>query len=245
MLNKDYILECIKKYCRLEEDLSEGEFYYLVVEPLENAKCFPEGAWTYDSGVTKGVLIFDDLDYVIKIPFYCEWLEGDGYYDSEDNWVCECEEGPSGYPFGGCQVEGYIHDNDWDYCETEQYRYLEAEKANMEEYFAKTWFLASVNDWPIYAQTKACMFRSEDSRTTRSKRNYTDKEHETARAVMDNEHFYVNKEWVMDFIAYYGVDRLVAFIKFCDEQLIDDLHDGNLGYICGIPCLVDYSSFNG
>ena len=173
MLNKEYILEQLNKYCTLNEKLCEGTFYDQVVSPLEDAQCFND--WTWDSGLSKGVLIFGELDYVIKIPFYCEWLEGEsGYYDEEDNWV-DGEPGcPSSNPFQGVEVEGFIHDNEWDYCETEQYRYVVAERNNVENYFAKTWFLGNASDWPIYAQVRACMYRSEESRSTRSRKNYSE-----------------------------------------------------------------------
>ena len=136
MLTKEYILEKINKYCTLNEDLCEGTFYEQVVSPLVDAQCFDD--WTWDSGVSKGVLIFGELDYVIKIPFYCEWFEGEGgYYDDEDNWV-EDEPGcPSGYPFQGTEVEGYCHQNEWDYCETEELRYLAAVKNGMEDWVLK------------------------------------------------------------------------------------------------------------
>lgn len=242
MLNKEQILEKINEYCTLDENLCEGTFYDQVVYPLEEVGCFQD--WTYDSGVSKGVLIFDELDYVIKIPFYCEWYEGDGYYNDDDEWVQEVEEGPSEYPFSGIQVEGFVHENPWDYCETEAFRYIAAERNGVEEHFAKTWFLGNVQNWPIYAQVRACMYRSEDSRTARSQRNYSDQERESAKNIKKATHFYVEDEWLMDFLAYWGQERLLAFIKFCDEWFIDDLHPGNLGYVCGVPCLVDYSSFD-
>ena len=241
MLTKEYILENIEKYCDLDEDLCEGTFWSQVVEPLEAANCFDN--WTYDSGITKGVLIFGELDYVIKIPFYCEYYEGDGYYDEEENWVETCEEGPSGYPFNGVEVEGYIHENPWDYCETESFRYAVAEKNNMEEYFAKTWLIGKVGNWPVYAQARACMYRSEESHTARSRKNYTNKERESARELIKRTKFYVEDEWLIDFINYWGEARTSDFIAFCDQWFIDDLHPGNLGYICGVPCLVDYSSY--
>jgi hypothetical protein len=243
MLTKEYILEKIEKHCTLNESLCEGTFYDQVVSPLEDAQCFND--WTWDSGLSKGVLIFGELDYVIKIPFYCGWFEGEeGYYDDDDNWVDGEPGEPTGFPFQGEEVEGYCHQNEWDYCETEELRYLVAEKNGMEEHFAKTWCIGAANGWPIYAQIKCCMYCSADSCSTRSKKTYTDKDKESARSIKDATKFWVEDEWLIDFLHYWGQERLVAFIKFCDEWFIDDLHQGNLGYICGVPCLVDYSSFN-
>ena len=243
MLTKEYILEKLEKYCTFNEDLCSGTFYDQVVSPLENAQCFNN--WTFDSGVSKGVLIFNDLDYVVKIPFYCEYYEGEeGYYDDEDNWV-EGEPGePTGYAFNGVEVEGYCHQNEWDYCETEELRYLVAEKNNMEEHFAKTWCIGTVQDWPIYAQIKCCMYRSEESYSTRSKKTYTAEDKKSVHDIQDTTKIWTQDDWLIDFLHYWGRDRLIAFMQFCDQWHIDDLHGGNLGYICGVPCLVDYSSYN-
>lgn len=243
MLKKEYILDCIEKYCTLNEDLCECTFFDLVVSPLEDAGCFSD--WTYDAGVTKGVLIFGELDYVVKIPFYCEYIEGDGYYDEDDNWIQEVEEGPSGYPFNGIEVKGFVHENEWDHCETESYRYIAAQRNGVEDFFAQTWFLGKASGWPIYAQVKACMFRSEASHSERSRKTYSDVDKEKARTIKKETGFYVENEWLIDFLNFWGEARLMALIQFCNEWFIDDLHCGNLGYICGAPCLVDYSSYDG
>ena len=242
MLIKEYVLEKIKEYCTLDETLCRETFEDLVVSPLENAKCFED--WTWDSGVTKGVLIFDELDYVIKIPFYCEWDEGDYDYDEETNeTIIIRESGPFDTPFEGVQVKGFIHDNDWDYCETEQYRYIVAERNGLNEHFAKTWFLGTVQDWPIYAQAKANMFLSSASQSTRSKRKYSKQEMDTAKSIKDTLGSEIDEEWMIDFINYWGKDRLVELLNFCNEWDIDDLHLGNIGYVYGVPCIIDYSSY--
>jgi hypothetical protein len=64
-LTKEYILECLDKYCTFE-GLTEDNFVNLVVAPLQDAHCFND--WTWDNGVTKGVIIFKDFDFVVKIP---------------------------------------------------------------------------------------------------------------------------------------------------------------------------------
>lgn len=245
MLNKDFILEKLNEHCEFNRYLCEETFFDMVVSPLEVASCFQKNTWTWDTGVTKGVLIFDELDYVIKIPFGCEYLEEEAYYDDNDNWVVEVEGGPNDYMFSGVQVEGFIHNNEWDYCETEFLRYQVAQKNAIEDCFAQIWFLGVVQAWPIYAQIKACMFRSESSRSARSQKNYSNAERETAKTIQNTAKFYVEEEWLIDFLNYWGQEKLLDFIKFCQDWEIDDLHPGNLGYVCGVPCVVDYSSFNG
>ena len=245
MLNEKFILEKIEKYCELNENLSSGTFYEQVVRPLENSEEFNQYDWTYDSGVSKGVLIFDDLDFVIKIPFYAEWFEEEEIdYDEENDEPIYADGYTSEYAFEGTQVEGFVKENNWDYCETETLVYEVAKRNSMEEHFAQTYLIGFAKGWPIYAQVRACMFRSEESYSTRSKKNYTKEERETARKIREDERFYLDEEWLMDFIAYWGEERMLQFINFCNQWFIDDLHGGNLGYVCGVPCLVDYSSYN-
>jgi len=244
MLTKEYILSELEKHGQFNEDLSTGTFYDQIIAPLERAESFKGYEWFWDDGCSKGVIVFKELNFVIKIPFYCEYYEGEGgYYDSQDNWVEGYDGEPSGSPFAGVQVEGYCHNNEWDYCETESIRYEVAEKNDMADHFARTWLLGEVRGWPIYAQTKACMFLSAASCEIRSKRNYTQQERDVASKAKKDNCIHLADEWVMDFISFWGVDRFSAFSCFLDEWEITDLHAGNLGYVNGIPCLVDYSSY--
>lgn len=243
MLKKEFILEQLEKYCTLDESLCEGTFYEQIVCPLQDADCFDNDSWTYDSGVSKGVLIFNDLDYVIKIPFYCEYEEECGFYDENDEWVSEGG-GPLGEPFMGVAVEGFCKENEWDYCETEELRYKVAKKHNVENYFAETWHIGTVCGWPVYAQVKCCMYRSEESHSIRSRKNYSEQDRERARSARNATKLFVDEEWLIDFLQYWGEECFKDLAQFCEEWLIDDLHPGNLGYVCGVPCLVDYSSYD-
>lgn len=244
MLTKEYILEQLEKYCDLDW-LSAGNYEDKIIYPLQRAGVFDKYDWTYDAGISKCVLIFDNLDYVIKIPFYAEWFEGEEIDYDEENDEPIYEDGyTADYPFEGIEVEGYVKENHWDYCETESLLYKAAEKNGVAEYFAETIHIGYAKDWPIYAQTRACMFCSEDSRTTRSRKNYTDEEKETVKTIRSTTNFYLDDEWLMDFIAFWGQARLMQLIQFCNEYFIDDLHNGNIGYVCGAPCLIDYSSYD-
>jgi hypothetical protein len=114
----------------------------------------------------------------------------------------------------------------------------------MEEHFAKTSFIGEAKGWPIYSQVKASMFYSDEAYSSRSKKTYSEKDRESVKAIQSTTKFYINDEWLMDFIIFWGEERTLEFIKFCDEQFIDDLHNNNIGYVRGIPCLIDYSSFD-
>ena len=243
MLNKEYILECLNKYCVFDDELCAGNFEEKIITPLKNAKCFND--WTFDSGLSKGVLIFGELDYVIKIPFSAEWIEEDEYFYETEDGTTEYETcgGCPGDLFCGVEVEGYSKRNSWDYCETEELRYLVAKKNGLAEHFAEIVFLGEAGGWPIYCQARACMFNSDASTLSRINRTYTENDRKSVETIQKETGMYLNNEWLLDFLIFYGNERLFDFLRFCDEQKISDLHDGNIGYINGIPCLVDYSSY--
>ena len=50
--------------------------------------------------------------------------------------------------------------------------------------------------------------------------------------------------WMLDFFIYFGEEMMEKFAQFCFDWNIHDLHDGNIGYHGGVPCLVDYSSYD-
>lgn len=241
-MTKEYILSCIEKYCNLEEaegGLAEGTFYDIIVRPLKHNNCF-EGYWNYEVGATKGVLIFDKCDFVIKIPLWGEWYEEEGYYDEDGDYIVTAEEGIAGCSFNGNQVEGFIKEREWDYCETESLRFLKAKEYGLEECFAETIYAKKIKNYPIYIQPKACMF---DEYVSSTKKERTEKEYEEVRSVQSAVRFYLPEEWAMDFIHYFGEQMYACLADFCEDYFVTDLHRGNLGYICGVPCLVDYASY--
>ena len=88
------------------------------------------------------------------------------------------------------------------------------------------------------------MYRSEESHSIRSRKNYSEQDRESARSVRDATKLFVEEEWLIDFLQYWGEECFRDLAQFCEEWFIEDLHPGNLGYVCGVPCLVDYSSYN-
>lgn len=104
------------------ENLSSDIFYENVVSIFKEKY---KKSFEYDTGATKGVLMFRDLGFVIKIPF-----TGDGEYDFYG----------SGYGDG------------WDYCQTEEKRFEFAKIEGVEQCFLETKFLTYINNYPIYVQ---------------------------------------------------------------------------------------------
>lgn len=114
-------------------DLYDDAFYNQVVAPFKEKY---KKSFCYDYGATKGVLIFKELGFVVKIPFPC----------SSDCEFCgaDCESG-------------------WDYCEVETEKFKMAKENALTECFAETKFVAFINGHPIYMQEYANMYMHDGS----------------------------------------------------------------------------------
>ena len=253
-LTEKYILECLDKYCTFE-GLTEDTFVELVVQPLREANCFEK--WVYDNGVTKGVLIFKELDFVVKIPFVGRTSYIESHYERSNGawtWVdwgknthtpegiLRVESSEDGiWEFEGSSAE----DSNWNYCQAELEIAARAKDKSLDKCIAVTEFLGFAKDHPIYIQERCCMF-DEMSSTTKAEeyRLRTKADYDSLKKVRERTDFWgVNSDWVLDFLIYWGEDMLKKLGDFIYDNDIEDLHDGNIGYRNGVPCLVDYSSF--
>lgn len=254
MITKEYILECLEKYCNFDK-LTPESFEYQVVGPLHQAKCLPH--WTWNNGATKGVLIFDDLDFVIKIPFYG--------YECTPHWESECGTYHSSYsyeirtfkPEGWYWVEDEVErfqnatcENGWDYCAVEENICNKAKKKEIEECLAKTALLGYVDNYPIYIQEKCFIlddagYKDDEGLSIASTHKRRKPEvYESLKEIRARLNFWsTNSDWLLDFYFYWGEDTLKQLAEFIKEEEIQDLHDANIGYRKGVPVLVDYSSY--
>lgn len=120
------------------DNLNDNVFFKHIVSSFKEKYTKP---FAYDYGATKGVLIFKELGFVIKIPFVCN-----------DDW----------------EFEGADCDNGWDYCEAETLKYQSASINGLAECFAETIFIGTVDGHPIYIQELATMYEKGESTTPRS-----------------------------------------------------------------------------
>ena len=257
--DKNYtkILEALDKYCDLGGDLSSDCFRDSITEPLKHCSTLP--SWTYDSGATKLVLIFHGMDTVIKIPFTGNnedyYVSGDpnascihnfshSKITSENSkckcWECSYEQCPRRAHYDYQPFYGSPASVEWDYCAAEETFYKYAEEMGIESFFAKTWIIGRVNSHPIYAQVRAEMFEG----TSGSKKYSKEKVQATEHCVASIERWCFNEYWLTDFREYFGNEYLEPLLAFLEENEIEDLHAGNLGYVDGVPVLVDYAGYN-
>lgn len=171
----------------------------------------------FDAGASKLALIFKNLSYVIKIPF-------SGNYSEEEEYGDFCNAGSWG---------------NWDYCEAEENIYQHAKTNGLEECFAKTERIATINGYPIYKQEYVTVYNYGESSC------HTQQDEEKINSFCEEEDFYAcEKNWLADVLAYFGetvFNKLVAFIR---QEDINDLHNGNIGYIGLKPVLMDYSGWD-
>ena len=146
-----YILEGLSN-CHFDElcsENSESLIYDIVADDYED----------FATGATKIVLIPEDAEYVIKIPFS---------HSLQDisKWDAELEEYVNFYqefecaPFGG----------GWDYCCSEVEVYKMACEHNVAQYFLPIQYIGEFNGHPVYAQEKVEMY----DRYTTTSHSYID-----------------------------------------------------------------------
>ena len=171
--------------------------------------------WSCKYGSTKLVIIMNDEDYVIKIPFH-----GEDKYEY--------------YEGAPCTVDF------WDYCQAEEERYENAPVV-IKSRLAKTQLIYETkNGIRLYSQPKCSIARNAHCATKSKKTAKFFYDWWGRDSLLPITH--VN--WLNTYIDCYGLDSLKAFFKaIIQEDWNDDLRDVNIGFLNGRPVLVDYSSF--
>lgn len=203
------------KNCYFEDLEDEEVFENDVIEPFKEKY---KHNFTYNSGATKGVLIFDNLGFVIKIPFsYCDGITLCGAYDGFE---------------------------DWDYCSQEVNRYDFAEEQKVEQIFLKTELIDYINGFPIYIQEYAEPLSHITKEHLIEHKSSTDNDIDEIDKIINKENYeYINSEWEADVLVYYGKDFYLKFRDFIKEYDISDLRTPNIGYIGKQPIILDYAGF--
>jgi len=204
-------------YCFLDE-LDQDSFEMDVVCCFEDHYKKP---FNWDNGATKGVLIFKNYGFVIKIPFtYCD----------------------------GCELCGaYEGDTDWDYCSQEENRYLKAKKNGLSQIFLQTSCIGEVDEHPIYIQLIAEPLDKIDYNDSR-KSNHSKSSRDEIKVVKmineENDYSWINGLWEADVFTMYGGKYYHRFKKYIKDNCINDLRDANVGYVGLKPVILDYAGFD-
>ena len=192
-------------------DLYDSVFYEQVIAPFKQKYKKP---FYYDYGATKGVIVFKELGFVIKIPFGAS--SEDAFYGAD------------------C-------DNGWDYCRAEVNKYEFAYQNDLDQCFAETRPIADIDGYPIYIQEFAIMFDKDNGASSNHTKDDMEK---IADLCEDNNYECFNTSWLSDVFNFFGEKVFYQLMNFISDVDINDLHNGNIGYIGMRPVLVDYSSYN-
>lgn len=199
------------------DELDDYTFDESVVTPFNDSYKKP---FKTANGASKGVLIFPNFGFVIKIPFiFCNGDE-----------MCGAQDG--------------VHD--WDYCSQEVCRYEMAEEEGFGDIFLETDLLGEVNNHPIYIQPYAEVLNTLNSEEYTSNHcSSVEADKETVRLLDKQESYdWLNENWEADFYVKYGIERFKKFKTYLRDNWITDLRDANIGYIGKNPVLIDYAGFD-
>ena len=201
------------------EDMYE-EGYGITAVSFSRALGLRNGINLYH-GATRGVIAPYNKNYVFKINFTTRER-----FNDSDNIVEE---------------EVYERTElTYDYCEEEEKFFIEATANNLAPYFAKMSFLGIIKGIPIYIQEKAILFIDGDYYCSHSSDIYNEVRNvESEYCATD----FLPTDWMADFIDIYGTVELERLCQFLDDCGINDLHEGNVGYIDQSPVIVDYAGW--
>lgn len=243
MFTEEQIIKMFNN-CNFDE-LSENN-YGGIIHHMEIPSEF--GEMFCASGVSKLAIWFENVkDYVIKIPFQGQ-EEGYNYYSVWNSKVnsdgqriytryYRRYEGEGLARFFG--AENSI--NFWDYCRREMETYSNAEMEGVEEFFAETYLIGYVKDYPIYAQERADSIGYEGIKDI----EYTDEEEKRAKEISSmSGRNPLSMSATIAAIKHYGEKKIAKFFEFVNNYYINDLHSGNFGLMNGRFVIIDYSGFN-
>lgn len=170
------------------------------------------------SGMTKYVIIPDDLNWVIKLPIQVR---------------------PEQYR----REEFLTKFNAYDYCDLETRNFAYAEEKGVTVFFAESYFLSLYKGIRIYIQRKAeCDEQEFDDRLKKYASHYVS---ETCNKDVFDEvvsDYVLNMDESKSLEAVFG-NVPTELYDLIEERNVNDLHCGNYGFINEKPVIIDYSGY--
>ena len=172
-----------------------------------------------------------------------------GEFAQKHGWNCASGATKFCYIIPGCDfvIKFCSNNRRHNECEQEARAYENAKKYRVERVLLETRFVyENSNGTKFYTQPKITEASCDMSRTTCKKCR------KIAKTVPDkmvykvqSEMYYsgVNRLWLATVISLYGKRFARSLEKWTKENRVNDLHDGNLGYVKGKPVLLDYSGY--
>lgn len=134
----------------------------------------------------------------------------------------------------------------FDYCEREYINYKAAKEEKLEKYFPWTDYLCNINGYKLFIQEKVYSGEDAEDETYRTLSNYVDRSFDWDEE--DDE--YSREDAIRDVVCDLS-DKDRVKIIFNDEELsyflrdyvINDIHEGNIGYRGNDPVILDFSGY--
>ena len=208
---------------------ADGYFYTdTIVDQLINAG-YSDDDFDIDYGISKVVIIFKNLSFVIKIPFHGKWY---------DEWDEDYEEYYNKFePFYCANSSNYD-----DYCEAEVDAINEMICFGFEAIIAEEICIGEYNHTLFYIQEKVKKYNC----STRYTPSYDSL---TKARNLKYYYEYCDENWRASVIELYGEEYWTNFVDWVDNGhnfILNDMHDGNYGYnYKGLPVLFDVSGYEG
>lgn len=182
---------------------------------------FIEGNFYISCGVSKMVIIVDNLPFVIKIPFNGRW-EMD--WDNDDELYF-------------CQFDNACDRDATDYCLDELEKTISIQEEGYGCFIPDMIGIGNVSGREIYIQEKVKpLYECKKLVVSEASLNTAKKSHHVFR-----------DDWIARVFDVYGEDTWNGFINFLknwEPEVLSDMHSGNYGITFdGSPVLFDLSGF--
>lgn len=200
------------------ENYDFGEYFTAKEEDflISSINCEDELSFDWEDGASKLVIIPEDKDYVIKIPFNGNFYVDEGYFNFSQN-----------------------------YCETEidLYKRIADENPLFSQFFLPLTRVDEYNEWDIYIQPK-CQAYHNAAEKDKSK-SYSKDSLNKVRNEKILYNSALPKDWLAAVTEILkDVELVKEFVDMLEEyDITQDLHMGNIGYCNGKPIILDYAGF--
>lgn len=190
------------------------------------------GQFEIDNGISKAVIMVQDMPFVIKIPFNgMHWRDYE-YNEEEDDYE---EVDHQFYPFR-------VHE---DYCDFEMELVETAQERGFEQFVLDTICIyEDKHGRKYYMQERAVPSRRYYGKTPTA---ISEHSYEVA-ASMSKGYCRCDENWRAAVVEYYGEAMWITFVDWNAMNglgILDDMHGGNYGYReDGTPVLIDISGFD-
>lgn len=245
------------------ESLTYNEFHnYYEYDVQKISQKYFNQPCSISFGASRFCIIPENEDFVIKVPFIGEsqtyWFNGED--EDEDllehihqNCIITKEDDDSIdfiEPFTGCS---FLEEHYQDYCETEIaiLDYISSEYENLKPFFCNLKEIGTFNGITVYKQSKVTPIESTKFACydiySSSKSQYSEKYNSLKNSCNTYESKYMMKKlnpiWLITVASLFGTNTLKDLLDFTYNN-IDDLHEGNYGWIENIPVIFDFAGFH-